>query len=72
MGSSYIDHGLLYTWTEDSGLFFSKSERVGILKSGSNIICTSLKNKHFLFYARGCGTKIKPATPFRNFKFKWS
>ena len=52
--------GLLYTRTEDSGPFFSKSEPAGILKNGSNIICTSLKNKHFLFYARGCGTKIKP------------
>ena len=65
------------TWTPlhlDRGLgaVFSKSERVGILKNGSNIICTSLKNKHFLFYAQGCGTKIKPAIPFRNYKFKWS
>ena len=58
-----LTNGLLYTWTEDSRLFYLKSERVGILKNGSNIICTSLKNEDFLFYARVCGTKIKPAMP---------
>ena len=52
-----------YSYATDSGLFFSKSERVGILKSGSNIICTSLKNKHFLFYAQGHGANIEPAIP---------
>ena len=65
-----INQGLLYTRTEDSGPFFSKSEAEKISKNGSNIICTSLKNKHFLFYAQGCGAKIKPAIPFWNLNFK--
>ena len=59
-----LEHGLLYTRTEDSRPFFSKSEPAGISKNGSNIICKSLKSKHFLFYAQGCGAKIKPAIPF--------
>ena len=63
-------HGLLYTRTEDSRPFFSKSEPAGISKNGSNIICKSLKSKHFLFYAQGCGAKIKPAIPFWNINFK--
>ena len=59
-----LSHGLLYTRTEDSRPFFSKSEPAGISKNGRNIICTSLKNKHFLFYAQECGAKFKPAIPF--------
>ena len=49
-----MGHGLLHTWTEDSGLFFFKSEPAGILKNGANIICTSLKDERFLFYAQVC------------------
>ena len=33
---SLISHGLIYTWAEDSGLFYLKSERVGILKNGNH------------------------------------
>ena len=59
----FKSQGLLFTWKEESEPFDSKSEPVGILRNGSSIICTSLENKLFLFYAQGCGIKIKPAMP---------
>ena len=54
-----LSQGLLYTWTEDLGLFFSKSEKVGILKNGSNITTKGAKgtkeNRFFLIYSKMVG-----------------
>ena len=43
------------------GIFPSQKPQ-GISKCGNNIICSSWKNKHFLFYAQGYGAKNKRTT----------
>ena len=43
--------------------FFVDPYAVEIVKNGTNIICRYQKNKQFLFYAQGRGSKIEPATP---------
>ena len=50
-------------WNGHSSVIFPSLKPEGISKDGTNIICTSLKNKQFLFYAQGRGAKIEPATP---------
>ena len=43
--------------------FFVDPYAVEIVKNGNNIIYRYQKNKQFLFYAQGRGSKIEPATP---------
>ena len=53
-----------------SGIFLTlKPEEIS--KCGNDTICTYWKNKHFLFYAQECCTKIEPATPSWKLNFKW-
>ena len=49
----------------------SSQKPEGISKDGNNIICTSWKNKQFLFYAQERGAKIEPATPSWKLNLKW-
>ena len=39
-------------------MIFPSLKPDGISKDGTNIICTSRKNKQFLFYVQGRGAKI--------------
>ena len=64
-----VDFGI--TWTHRLLTFLASLSPWGISKNGSNIICTSLKIKYFLFCAQMCGTNIKPAMPFWKLNFKW-
>ena len=57
-------------WKGNSWGVFLSQKPEGISKCGNNIFCTSWKNRHFLFYAQECGTKIEPATPTWKFIFK--
>ena len=60
-------------WTLERKLLrdFSKLETKSLSKCCHNIICTSWKNNHFLFYAQECGAEIEPATPSWKLNFKW-
>ena len=50
-------------WNGHSLVIFTSQKPEGISKDGNNIICTSWKNKQFLFHAQGRGAKIEPAMP---------
>ena len=57
-----LNHGLLYTWTEDSGGFF----QILYDCSGFTIICRFLKDTKF----EGLSSKIEPALPISIWNFK--
>ena len=63
---AFKSQGLLFTWKEESEPFDSKSEPVGILKNGSNIICTSLESKLFCFMHKGVAQKLSLPCPLEN------
>ena len=50
-------------WSGRLESFFVDPKGAKISKNDNNVICTLLKDKHFLFYAQGCGAKIEPAMP---------
>ena len=77
---SFMDdpyNSLVYTkktgpWKGNSRGVFPSQKPEGISKCGNNIIRTSSKNKHFLFYTQECGTKIEPTTPSWKLNFNWA
>ena len=56
---------------EGLSAFFLDLKGAKISKNDNNVICTLLKDKHFLFYAQGCGAKIELTMPSWNLNLKW-
>ena len=50
-------------WSGGLECVFVDPKGAKISKNGNIITCRLSKNKHFLFYTQGCGTKIESATP---------
>ena len=65
-----LNHGLLYTWTEDWIIIFLNSISAKLAKYGFTIICRFLYYMNFT-KLEGCSSKIEPVLPISILIFKW-
>ena len=59
-----------WAWKGKLKRFFVNPKAVEMEKNGTDIIWRYSKNKYFLFYAQGCGSKFEPATLLCSLKYK--